>query len=190
MDKTDVVCTHTHTHNGILLSHKKDETLPFAATWMYPKNIMLREVSQTEKTNTVWYHSYVESKAENKELYVCVFSCDWLFVTPWTVARQASLSIGFSRQEYWSGLPFPPPRNLPHPGTEPTSPSSPALAGGFFTTWATWEVQTTVYSQTKIDSQVQKREKKKQHQKTLVVPNGRGKQRRGKEGVKLREVNY
>ena len=53
MDKTDVVCTHTHTHNGILLSHKKDETLPFAATWMYPKNIMLREVSQTEKTNTV-----------------------------------------------------------------------------------------------------------------------------------------
>ena len=56
-----------------------------------------------------------------------------LFATPLTVACQASLSMGFPRQEYWSGLPFPPPGDLPHPGTEPTSLSSPALAGGFFT---------------------------------------------------------
>ena len=41
--------------------------------------------------------------------------------------------MGFSRQEYWSGLPFPPPEDLPDPGIEPTSPMSPALAGGFFT---------------------------------------------------------
>ena len=50
-------------------------------------------------------------------------------VTPWTVARQAPLSMGFSRQEYWSGLPFPSPGDLPDPGIKPTSP---ALAGGFF----------------------------------------------------------
>ena len=46
-----------------------------------------------------------------------------LFATPWTVARQALLSMGFSRQKYWSGLPFPPPGDLPDPGTEPTSPA-------------------------------------------------------------------
>ena len=50
----------------------------------------------------------------------------------WTAARQAPLSMGFSRQEYWSGLPFPTPGNLPNPGMEPTSPVSPALAGRFF----------------------------------------------------------
>ena len=47
----------------------------------------------------------------------------WLFVTPWTVAYQAPLSMGFSRQQYWSGLPFPSPRNLPDPGMEPGSPA-------------------------------------------------------------------
>ena len=45
--------------------------------------------------------------------------------TPWTVARQAPLSVGFSRQEYWSGLPFPPPEDLPKPGIKPVSPVSP-----------------------------------------------------------------
>ena len=54
-------------------------------------------------------------------------------MTPWIVAFQAPLCVGFSRQEYWSGLPFPPPGDLPDPGTEPTSPASPALAGGVFT---------------------------------------------------------
>ena len=53
------------------------------------------------------------------------------FVTPWTLAHQALLSLGFSRQEYWNRLPFPPPGALPDPGTEP---ESSALAGGFFTT--------------------------------------------------------
>ena len=54
-----------------------------------------------------------------------------LFATPWTVAHQAPLSVGFPRQERWSGLPFPAPGDLPNPGIEP---ASPALAGGFFTT--------------------------------------------------------
>ena len=50
-----------------------------------------------------------------------------LFVTLWTVACQGPLSLGFFRQEYWSGLPFPPPGDLSNLGTEPVSPSSPAL---------------------------------------------------------------
>ena len=61
------------------------------------------------------------------------FSCVQLFATPWTVTFLA-LSMGFPRQEYWSGLPFPPPGDLPHPGIEPTSSVSPVLAGGFSTT--------------------------------------------------------
>ena len=62
-----------------------------------------------------------------------------LCATLWTVALQASLSMGFSRQEDWSGLPGPPPRDLPNPGIKPTSLTSPALAGTFFTTSTTWE---------------------------------------------------
>ena len=54
-------------------------------------------------------------------------------VTPWTAARQAPLSMGLSRQEYCSGLPFPPPGDLLERGSEPASPTSPALAGGPFT---------------------------------------------------------
>ena len=56
-----------------------------------------------------------------------------LFTTPWTVACQAPLSMGLSRQEYWSELPFPPPGDRPNPGVESTFPVSPALAGRFLT---------------------------------------------------------
>ena len=62
-----------------------------------------------------------------------------LFVTPQTVARQSSLFMGFSRQEYWSGLPFSPPGESSQPGIKPASLSSPALEDRFFTTRATWE---------------------------------------------------
>ena len=58
------------------------------------------------------------------------FSGVWLFATLWTVAHQALLSMGFSQQEYWSGFSHLPPGTLPDPGNEPTSPLSPALAGG------------------------------------------------------------
>ena len=68
-----------------------------------------------------------------------LLSCVWLFGTIWTIAHQAPLSMGFSRQEYWSWLPCPSPGDLPDPGIEPTSLASPALAGGFFTTSVTWE---------------------------------------------------
>ena len=81
----------------------------------------------------------------NKEGSLCqvcawVLSCSVMSDSlrpPWTVAHQAPLSMGFSRQECWSGLPFPSPGDLPNPGIEPTSPMSLALAGEFFTTgWA------------------------------------------------------
>ena len=57
------------------------------------------------------------------------------------IAYQPSLSMGFSRQEYWSGLPCSPSGDLPYPGMKPSSLTSPALAGKFFTVSATWEVQ-------------------------------------------------
>ena len=65
------------------------------------------------------------------------------FAALWTVAHQAPLSTGFSRREYWSRLPFSPPGDPPDPGIEPVSLVSPALAGGFFTTNATWETHAT-----------------------------------------------
>ena len=71
---------------------------------------------------------------QNKAVYVCVLSC-WVisgyFVTPWTVARQAPLFMGFPRQEYWSGLPFPSPQDLPDPGI---TPAAPILADRLFNT--------------------------------------------------------
>ena len=64
---------------------------------------------------------------------VCMFSCCHvqLFATPWTIVLQAPLSMGFPRQEYWSGLPFPSPEDLPDPVIKPASPT---LAGRFVTT--------------------------------------------------------
>ena len=65
---------------------------------------------------------------------MCVLSSVQLLVNIWIVACQAHLTMGFPRQEYWSGLPFPFPGDLPHSGIKPMSLASPALAGGFFTT--------------------------------------------------------
>ena len=59
-------------------------------------------------------------------VHACMFCCVRLFATPWTIARQAPLSMGFPRQEYWSGLPFPSPGRLPHPGIKSVSLASPA----------------------------------------------------------------
>ena len=68
------------------------------------------------------------------------FSHVQLCATLWIVACQVPLSMGFSRQEYWNGLPCPPPGDLPNPGIKPASLTSPALSGRFFTTDTTWEV--------------------------------------------------
>ena len=74
-------------------------------------------------------------------VYTQIFSCVQLFGTPWTMAHQAPLSMGFSRQEYWSGLPCAPPKDLPDPGIKPAYLMSPALTGRFFTTSTTWDAQ-------------------------------------------------
>ena len=65
-------------------------------------------------------------REERKQKVLVAQSCPTL-CDPWTVAHQVPLSMGFSRQEYWSGLPFPPLGDLPNPGIKPTSPVSPAL---------------------------------------------------------------
>ena len=76
-----------------------------------------------------------------KAYALCVLGRIQLFATLWTIAHQAPLSMGFPRQEYWSGFPFPPSGDLPYPGIKSTTPVSPALTTGFFTTSATWESQ-------------------------------------------------
>ena len=86
-------------------------------------------------------HPHIPSSGNSAFQRGCV-RAQWLshvqlFATPRTVAGQAPLSVEFCREEYWRGLPCPPPGDLPHPGIEPTSLMSPALAGGFFTTSAT-----------------------------------------------------
>ena len=76
-----------------------------------------------------------QSWAPTSHLFHTWMHAGVLFATPWTVAHQAPLSMGFSRQPYWTGLPFPPPGDLPNPGIKSLSFESPALAGRFFTTW-------------------------------------------------------
>ena len=73
----------------------------------------------------------------------CHFSRNQIFETPWTAAHQAPPSMGFSKQDYCSGLPFPFPGDPPNPGIEPTSLASPTLAGGFLPISVTWEGQHT-----------------------------------------------
>ena len=102
-------------------------------------------------------------------LWMCVhvLSRIQLFVTPSTAARLHPLSMGFFRQEYWSGLPFPTSGDLHNPGTEPTSPASPVLAGRFFTISVTWEAKThlqcTIKPVYKIKSILNSIHKKLQH---------------------------
>ena len=83
---------------------------------------------------TKQYHTERHIRKVTLERSCCAQSHPTL--QPHGLARQAPLSMGFCRQEYWSELPFPSPGDLPDPGTEPVSP---ALAGGFFTTGAIWE---------------------------------------------------
>ena len=86
------------------------------------------------------------TEATQQQQQLCaVLSYVQLFATPWPVACQAPLSMGFSRQEYWSGLPCPPPGDLSNLGIEPVSLLSPALAGRFFTTSATQEALAPIF---------------------------------------------
>ena len=76
----------------------------------------------------------MEREKRDAGTHMHAFSRVQLFSTPWTVGHQAALSMGFPKQEYWSGLPGPPPGDLPDPGIEPMGLTSPALADRFFTT--------------------------------------------------------
>ena len=108
----------------IFLENIKDYTHAHRHTHK-PVRIQLQDTKSTYKnTLTTNYH-------------VSHLSCVWLFATQWTIVHQAPLSMKFSRQEYWSVLPCPPAGDLPHPGIEPVSFMSPALAGEFLTTSAT-----------------------------------------------------
>ena len=89
----------------------------------------MRNKKKKRKLASVCVHAY------------CHFSRVQLFVTLWTVAHQAPLPMGFSRQECLSGLPCPPRGDLPEPGIKPASLTFPALAVGFFNTSTTWEAQ-------------------------------------------------
>ena len=90
-----------------------------------------------------YFHKHISTY--NACMSVCSVISDAL-LSPWTGTHQAPKSMGFSRQGYWSGLPFSYPGDIPNPGIEPTSLMSPALAGGFFTTSAAWEAQNPLLS--------------------------------------------
>ena len=89
---------------------------------------------------------YISKKGSSTSMCILsYFSHIQLFVTLWTVAYQASLPMGFSRQEYWSGLPSSPPGDLPHPGSTSKSLTAPALAGWFFTISVSCEAPVLAY---------------------------------------------
>ena len=83
----------------------------------FTKTVTFSKVSLNLETKTY----FGINKAMNWKYWL--LSCIWLFANPWTVAHQAPLSMEFSWEEYWNGLPFPSPGNLPNPGTEPGSPA-------------------------------------------------------------------
>ena len=94
--------------------------------------------------NLHWLQALRDSETKRESAGLSHFSRVQLCVTLWTIARQASLSMGFSRQEYWSGLSCPSPGDLPNPRTEPTSLMSPVLAVRFFASSTTWEAQRAI----------------------------------------------
>ena len=104
--------------------------------------------NQVNQTHDLTLTSTTAMPNRNNSSHICnftslsglsCFSRVWLFTTLWTVGCQAPLSMGFPKQEYWNGLPFPSPKDLSEPGIEPMSRTYPTPAGGFFTTSATWE---------------------------------------------------
>ena len=91
-----------------------------------------------DQDNVLYTHTHTHTHTHTQWNAVGMLSQSHVqfFVIPWTVVLQDSLSMGLSRQEYWSGLPFPTPEDLLKPGIQTLSPVSPALSGRFFTTVA------------------------------------------------------
>ena len=88
----------------------------------------------------IWIHFQVYALFSNVRTERCLWIQMPTDTSARTVAHQAPLSMGFSRQECWSGLPCPSPGDLPNPGVEPESPAPPALADGLFNVSTTWEI--------------------------------------------------
>ena len=129
--RKDIPCPGQEMQRG-----ESENSLFIAVLAVYNK---LRQENREEKKR-VQPIAPIESWGEKFKCQLHTCSVMSFFVTPLTGAYQA-LSMGFSRQEYWSRLSFPTPGDHPHPGIEPTSLSSPALAGRFFTTVTTWKVK-------------------------------------------------
>ena len=112
-------------------------------TWVQSlgREDLLEEGMATYSSTLTWRIPWTEEPGRLWSMKVKAksLSCVQLFATPWTVAYQAPPSVGFSRQEYWSGLPFPSPEDLPDPGIKPKYLMFLSFAGGFFTTSTTWE---------------------------------------------------
>ena len=117
-------------NNGFTISYcKKCIYVSLCEAWLHFKSIDFSQIISLFSIPILTSH--MKSKNGCVSLAECVlscFSCVWLFVTLWTIAHQVPLSMGFSRQEYWSGLPFPSPGDLPNPWIEPMFF---ILAGGF-----------------------------------------------------------
>ena len=119
---------------------KQEHTENEIIYWSVDKSIMDQRLERTQPDLSLWaivQHLKIYCPQHLYRTYICTLSCFsrvWLFATLWTVACQSPLSMGFSRQKYWSGLPFPSPEDLPNPGIKLVSHTFPALADGFFTT--------------------------------------------------------
>ena len=117
-----------HPNQGILHSYRNSCFRLFDDVRKYQCYIV-KQKKDYQAANTLFTILYIKITS-----VLSHFSHVQLFATPWTIAHQAPLSMGFSKQEYWSALPCPPPGDLPNPGIKPVSRMSPALAGRFFTT--------------------------------------------------------
>ena len=107
----------------------RKETLDLISAINLNSRCHLRKITSFLCAPVSWSPAYVLSQ----------FSPIWLFMILWIIAHQAPLSMGFSRQEYWSGLPCPPPGDLLDTGVELASACVSCIASRFFTNWATWE---------------------------------------------------
>ena len=121
----------------IITTLKKTHESHESSIWVFKhRYIHLHTLTHTHThTHTRTIHINIQHVyGSPKAVLECILSYVWLFVSPWTVACQAPLSMAFPRQENCSGLPFPPPGDLPHPGIEPISPAYLALEDRFLIT--------------------------------------------------------
>ena len=121
--------------------HEDRYQLHFLLVWLPPSPYTLMPDTHRRKNQQNFLSMYYVPGPESHSCLLNRFSRVRLFATLWTLALQAPLSLGFSRQEYWSGLPCPPPGHLSGPGIKPAPLMSPALVGRFSITSTTRETR-------------------------------------------------